>query len=180
MTRFAQIALPSTLRAFLALLLLTVVPADKSRADWPDHAVTIIVPFPRGGATDMLGRMLAVELAKRLGQNVTVKNMEGEVGSVGLRAAALAAADGYTLLVTTNAALINLIINPKLAAAAYNTPKDFEPIAYLGAAPNVIVVRSSSSIGSVAELIAKAKNNPGKLTCASPGIGSSSEVALEI
>ena len=180
MTRFAQITRPSILRAFLALLLLTVVLADKSRADWPDHAVTIIVPFPRGGATDMLGRMLAVELAKRLGQNVTVKNMEGEVGSVGLRAAALAAADGYTLLVTTNAALINLIINPKLAAAAYNTPKDFEPIAYLGAAPNVIVVRSSSSIGSVAELIAKAKNNPGKLTCASPGIGSSSEVALEL
>jgi tripartite-type tricarboxylate transporter receptor subunit TctC len=115
----------------------------------------------------MLGRLLAVELAKRLGQNVTVKNVEGEVGNIGLRAAALAAPNGYTLLITTNAALINLIINPKLAVTAYNTPKDFEPIAYLGAAPNVIVVRPSSGIGSIAELIAKAKDNPGKLTCAS-------------
>jgi tripartite-type tricarboxylate transporter receptor subunit TctC len=180
MMGFAQIALLQILRAVAALLLLTVGLASATRADWPQRTVTIIVPFPRGGATDMLGRLLAVELTKRLGQNVIVKNVEGEVGNVGLRAAALAAPDGYTLLITTNAALINLMINPNLAVTAYNTPKDFEPIAYLGAAPNVIVVRPSSDIGSVAELIAKAKNNPGKLTCASPGVGSSSEVALEL
>jgi tripartite-type tricarboxylate transporter receptor subunit TctC len=178
--RFAQIAVLLIPRAFAAVLLLTIVLEGETRADWPEGAITIIVPFPRGGATDMLGRLLAVELSQRLGQKITVKNVEGEVGNVGLRAAALAAPDGYTLLVTTNAALINLMINPKLAVTAYNTPKDLEPIAYLGAAPNVFVVRPSSDIGSVAQLIAQAKNNPGKLTCASPGVGSSSEVALEL
>lgn len=124
----------------------------------------------------MLGRLLAVEFSKRLGRNVTVKNIEGRSRQCWSQRCRLSC----PLLLTTNAALINLMINPKLAVTAYNTPKDFEPIAYLGAAPNVIVVPPSSDIGSVAQLIAKAKNNPGKLTCASPGVGSSSEVALEL
>ncbi len=104
----------------------------------------------------------------------------GESGSAGLRKAALAAPNGYTLLVTTNAALITLMINPKLSVTAYDTPKDFEPIAYLGSTPNVIVTRPSSGIASIADLIAKAKANPGKLTCGSPGFGTSSGVSLEL
>ena len=84
------------------------------------------------------------------------------------------------MLVTTNAALINLMINPKLSATAYDTPKDFAPIDYLGSTPNIIVTRPSSGIGSIAEFIAKAKANPGKRSCASPGVGSSSAMVVDI
>jgi tripartite-type tricarboxylate transporter receptor subunit TctC len=157
-----------------------LVCAGVSSAAWPDHGVTIIVPFPAGGATDLLGRILATNLTPIVGQQVTVKNLVGDVGSVGLRAAAAAAPNGYTLVVTTNAALINILIDRSLPRTAYDTPKDFAPIAYLGAAPNVIVASASSGIASVADLIAWAKANPGKLTCASPGVGSSSEVAVEL
>jgi tripartite-type tricarboxylate transporter receptor subunit TctC len=104
----------------------------------------------------------------------------GDVGNVGLRAAAMARPDGYTLLVTTNAALIQLLIDPSLSATSYNTPKDFAPIAYLGSTPNIFVTRPSSGIGSIAELIAKAKANPGKMSCASPGVGSSSGLAVDL
>ncbi|HEX3505610.1 MAG TPA: tripartite tricarboxylate transporter substrate binding protein [Xanthobacteraceae bacterium] len=157
-----------------------VVCAGGAFAAWPEHPVTIIVPFPTGGATDLLGRILATHLAPMIGQTVVVKNVVGEVGTAGLREAAAAAPNGYTLLVTTNAALINIQINKSLPRTAYDTPKDFAPIAYLGSAPNVVVTGASSGIDSVAGLIAWAKANPGKLTCASPGIGSSSEVALEL
>jgi tripartite-type tricarboxylate transporter receptor subunit TctC len=92
----------------------------------------------------------------------------------------MAAPNGYTLLVTTNAALINLVINPNLSKTAYDTLKDFAPIAYLGSTPLVIVTRPSSGIGSIADLIAKAKANPGKLSCASVGVGSPSGVVLDL
>jgi tripartite-type tricarboxylate transporter receptor subunit TctC len=92
----------------------------------------------------------------------------------------MATPNGYTLLVTSNAALINLIINPNLSKTAYDTLKDFAPIAYLGSSPVVIVTRPSSGIGSIADLIAKAKANPGKLSCASVGIGSPSGIALDL
>jgi len=163
---------------FIALTLLHG--GSQSRAGWPERPITIIVPFASGGATDLIGRLLARELAQRLGERVSVENLAGDVGNVGLRAAASARPDGYTLLVTTNAALINLMINPKLSATAYDTPKDFAPIDYLGSTPNIIVTRPSSGIGSIAEFIAKAKANPGKLSCASPGVGSSSGMVVDI
>jgi tripartite-type tricarboxylate transporter receptor subunit TctC len=149
-------------------------------AAWPEHAITIIVPFPTGGATDLLGRVLAAHLTPMLGQTVTVKNVVGEVGTTGLRAAAAAAPNGYTLVVTTNAALINIQIDKSLPHTAYDTPKDFAPIAYLGAAPNIIVAAAGADVDSIADLIAQAKAHPGKINCATPGIGSASEVALEL
>ena len=167
-----------TMAASTALIVLLSV--SQSRADWPERPVTIIVPFPRGGATDLLGRLLAARLTMRLGEPVAVENSVGGVGNVGLRAAAMATPNGYTLLVTTNAALINLAINPRLSITSYNTPDDFAPIAYLGDSPNVVVAEQSSDLGSVPALIAKAKANPGRLTCASPGVGSSSGMAVEL
>jgi tripartite-type tricarboxylate transporter receptor subunit TctC len=169
------------LRVTAVLIVLTLLlGSDQSLADWPEHPITIIAPFPPGGATDLIGRLLATELAQRFGEKVSVENLAGEVGNIGLGAAALARPDGYTLLVTTNAALINLMINPKLSATAYDTPRDFAPIAYLGSTPNVIVTGQSSGIGSIAEFIAKAKASPGKLSCASPGVGSSSGMAVDL
>ena len=180
MSKFAQ-TLVHFLRVMAAsTVLIALLSGSQSRANWPERPITIIVPFPQGGATDLIGRLLAEKLTMRLGKQVAVENRVGEVGNVGLRAAAKATPNGYTLLVTTNAALINLALNPTLSMTSYNTPKDFAPIAYLGDSPNVIVARPSSEIDSIAGLIAKAKANPGRLTCASPGIGSSSGMAVEL
>jgi tripartite-type tricarboxylate transporter receptor subunit TctC len=145
-------------------------------AAWPERTITIIVPFPAGGPNDLLGRLLAAELAPKLGQNVIVENRAGAVGNIGLATGARAAPDGYTLVVVTGVVLIN----PSVTNVAYDPIRDFAPIAYLGAAPNAIITRPASGITSVADLIAKAKENPGKLTYASPGLGSVSQLAVEL
>jgi tripartite-type tricarboxylate transporter receptor subunit TctC len=173
MTRIKKI-LPLALCA-LALLFGPLAPGD-ARAAWPDHTITIIVPFPPGGPNDLLGRLLAAELAPKLGQSVIVENRAGAVGNIGLTFGARAAPDGYTLVVVTGVVLIN----PSVTKVAYDPLKDFAPIAYLGAAPNAIITRPASGITSIADLIAKAKANPGKLTYASPGVGSVSQLAVEL
>ena len=114
-----------------------VLKSSVARAAWPDHTVTIIVPFPPGGPNDLLGRLLAAELAPKLGQNVIVENRAGAVGNIGLAAGARAAPDGYTLVVVTCVVLIN----PSVTKVTYDPLKDFAPIAYLGAAPNAIITR---------------------------------------
>ena len=158
------------------LFLAAFLTLGEARAAWPEHNITIIVPFPPGGPNDLLGRLLAAELAPKLGQNVIVENRAGAVGNIGLAAGARAAPDGYTLVVVTCVVLIN----PSVIKVAYDPLKDFAPIAYLGAAPNAIITRPASGITSVADLIAKAKANPGKLTYASPGLGSVSQLAVEL
>lgn len=147
-----------------------------ARAAWPEHNITIIVPFPPGGPNDLLGRLLAAELVPKLGQNVIVENRAGAVGNIGLAAGARAAPDGYTLVVVTGVVLIN----PSVTKVAYDPLKDFAPIAYLGAAPNAIITRPASGITSIADLIAKAKANPGKITYATAGLGSVSQLAVEL
>ncbi|HET7190514.1 MAG TPA: tripartite tricarboxylate transporter substrate binding protein [Pseudolabrys sp.] len=158
------------------LIAAALLPLDEARAAWPDHTITLIVPFPAGGPNDLLGRLLAAELAPKLGQNVIVENRVGAVGNIGLAAGARAAPDGYTLVVVTCVVLIN----PSVAKVGYDPLKDFAPIAFLGAAPNAIITRPASGITSIADLIAKAKANPGKLTFASPGVGSVSQLAVEL
>ena len=152
----------------LSMLLLAAVAAGTAHAAWPERSITIIVPFPPGGPNDLLGRLLAAELATKLGQSVIVENRAGAVGNIGIAAGARAAPDGYTLTVTTNVVLIN----PSVSSVAYDPIRDFAPVAYLGAAPNVIITRPATGIATVADLVAKAKAEPGKLTYASPGLGS--------
>ena len=160
----------------LALCALAILAAGPTQAAWPERNITIIVPFPPGGPNDLLGRLLAAELAPKLGQNVIIENRAGAVGNIGLAAGARAAPDGYTLVVVTGVVLIN----PSVTQVAYDPLKDFAPIAYLGAAPNAIITRPASGITSIADLIKKAKAEPGKLTYASPGVGSVSHLALEL
>jgi tripartite-type tricarboxylate transporter receptor subunit TctC len=169
-------------RVILALTACAMLcyPVTGARADWPERSITLIVPFAAGGTTDLIGRMLASELSVKLGQAVKVDNRVGDAGNVGLSAAAQAAPTGYTLVVTTNAVLINPILNPGLLKLAYDPLRDFSPIAFLGVAPNVIVTRPGSGIQTIGELIAKAKANPGKLSYASPGRGTSSQLAIEL
>ena len=160
----------------LSLVLALTLTSRAARADWPDHTITIIVPFPAGGPNDLLGRLLAAELAPKLGANVIAENRVGATGNIGLSTGARAKPDGYTLVVVTGVVLIN----PSVSKVAYDPLKDFAPVAYLGAAPNVIITRPASGITSIADLVAKAKANPGKLTYASPGVGSVSQLAVEL
>ena len=168
--------LPSRVVLIGFLLLAGFVSAAPAHAAWPERTITIIVPFPPGGPNDLLGRLLAAELAQKLGQNVIVENRAGAVGNIGITAAAHAAPDGYTLLCVTGVVLIN----PSVNKVGYDPVKDFAPVAYLGAAPNAIITRPASGIKSIADLIAKAKAEPGKLTYATAGTGSVSQLAVEL
>lgn len=167
-----RIALALTALAFALVLLMT----GQAHAAWPERTITIIVPFPPGGPNDLLGRLLAAELAPKLGQNVIVENKSGANGNIGIAAGARAAPDGYTLTEVTGV----ILINPSVTKTAYDPLKDFAPVAYLGASPNAIITRPASGITSIADLIAKAKANPGKLTFATAGTGSVSQLAVEL
>src|SRR5215216_309440 len=144
-------------------------------AAWPERSITIIVQFAPGGSNDLLGRILASELAPVLGQSVVVENRPGAAGNIGAGAAARAAPDGYTLAVLSGP----ILINPNLTKVTYDPMKDFAPVAYLGASPNVILTRPASGISSVQDLIAKAKAAPGTINFATPGTGSVSHLSVE-
>jgi tripartite-type tricarboxylate transporter receptor subunit TctC len=139
----------------IAVLAIAAAPA---RAAWPERPITIIVHFAPGGANDLLGRLIAAELAPALGQSVVVENRPGANGNIGLTAAARAAPDGYTLVVASGVVLIN----PSIAKVAYDPLKDFAPIAFLGSSPNVLLTRTSSPVTSVAQLVQKAKAEPAR------------------
>ena|SRR5690348_3093930 len=159
-----------------AVLLLATLATGEARAAWPERTITIIVPFAPGGPNDLVGRVLASELAPVLGTNVIVENRAGAVGNIGIAAGARAAPDGYTLVEVTNVVLIN----PSVSKVTYDPLRDFAPVAYLGGAPNAIVTRPDSGIKSVADLVAKAKAQPGRLTFATAGVGSVSHLAVEL
>jgi tripartite-type tricarboxylate transporter receptor subunit TctC len=144
-------------------------------AAWPDHTITIIAHFAPGGSNDLLARLIASELGPALKQNVIVENRPGANGNIGLTYVAHAAPDGYTLVVASGV----VEINPSIRKSGYEM-KDFAPVAYLGASPNVILTRPASGIATVKDLIAKAKAEPGKITYSSPGVGSVSQLAVEL
>jgi tripartite-type tricarboxylate transporter receptor subunit TctC len=144
-------------------------------AAWPDRTITIIAHFAPGGSNDLLARLIASELGPALKQNVIVENRAGANGNIGLTFAAHAAPDGYTLVVASGV----VEINPSIRTSGYEM-KDFAPVAYLGASPNVILTRPASGIATVKHLIAKAKADPGKITYSSPGVGSVSQLAVEL
>lgn len=147
----------------------------QAAAAYPEKPVTLVVPFPAGGATDALARLTAERLARQLGQTVVVDNRGGAGGGIAAEAALAAPRDGYTLFFATTG---TMAINPHIyRRLKYDPLKDFDPIGNVAAASNVLVVHPGVKAGSVAELIALAKASPGKLTYASSGIGSSSHLS---
>ena len=146
-----------------------------ARAEWPDRTITIVAHFAPGGSNDLLARLIASELGPALKQNVIVENRPGANGNIGLTFAAHAAPDGYTLVVASGV----VEINPSIRKSGYEM-KDFAPVAYLGASPNVILTRPGSGIATIKDLIDKAKAEPGKITYSSPGVGSVSQLAVEL
>lgn len=143
---------------------------------YPSRPIRIVIPFAAGGVTDVLGRILANEIARDWGQPVVVENVTGATAIIGTQQVARAAPDGYTLLVTSNAHTINPALRKRLP---FEPVKDFTPITLLAAAPNMLVVRSDSPIRSVVDYVAAAKARPGEVNYASSGIGTSLHIAGE-
>jgi len=152
------------LKAAGALVALTAVAAAQ---DYPAKPVRIIVPFPPGAINDSVGRLVATHLSNRLGKQFVVDNRAGAGGVVGSELVVNAPKDGHTLLIVSLA----ITVNPWLYALPYDQSKAFAPIAVVATAPNVISVNPDLPVQSVAELIALAKKQPGKLQYASSGVG---------
>lgn len=145
---------------------------------WPDKPITLIVPFPPGGSTDMIARTLSAKLGEKLGgATVVVENKAGATGTIGASQVAKAPADGHTLLV---ASLGPFVIAPHLIKANYDALKDLDPITVVVQAPNVLVVPAASPLKSMADVLAYEKANPGKMTFASSGNGSSDHLTAEL
>lgn len=148
-------------------------------AGYPEKPIRLIVPFPAGGATDLMARSLGQKLSERLGQPVVIDNRAGAGGGVGAEAAAGAAPDGYTLLFAT---MGSLTINPSLYKnLRYDALKSFEPITLTHSTTNLLVINPAIvQVGSVTELIELARKNPGKLSFASAGNGTTSHLSGEL
>lgn len=145
---------------------------------WPDKAVTIVVPFPPGGSTDTIARAMAQKMGEQLGQPFVVDNRPGATGTIGATAVKRAAADGYTLLF---ASLGPYVITPHLMKTApYDAQKDFDYITVPVQAPNVLVASPAQKARTVADVIAELKAQPGKVSFASSGNGSSDHLSAEL
>ena len=145
---------------------------------WPDKPVTLVVPFPPGGSTDMIARTLAPKLQEKLGGTFITDNKAGATGTIGAAQVARAPADGHTLLVTS---LGPLVIAPHLLTKVnYDALKDFDYLSVAVQAPNVLVVPASSSFKSMADVLAFQKSHPDKMTFASSGNGSSDHLTAEL
>jgi len=155
-------------RAAFAALALSLSSAASAQANYPDHPIRLIIPFPPGGSNDIVGRLIADQLSKRLGQQVVVDNRGGAGGTIGTEMAATAIPDGYTLLFISSA----FASNPSMYKLSYNQEKAFAPVGMIAAGPNVLAVAPTLPVKNVAELIALAKAKPGTLYYASAGIGS--------
>jgi tripartite-type tricarboxylate transporter receptor subunit TctC len=154
-----------------------LVPRTARAAGYPDRTVRIIVPFAPGGPTDIMARVMGTHLGEAVGGTFIVENRAGAGGNIGIGVADHADPDGYTLLITSSA----YVVNPGLyAKIPYDPYKDFAPIAELGTSPNVILVDPKLGVNSVAELVAHAKANPNELNYASPGIGTTPHLSGEL
>jgi len=162
-------------RIFAAAIVLMVSAAAHSQ-DWPQHAVTVVVPFGPGGSADLMGRILSTHLQTRFGVSFVVDNKGGAGGSIGTGFVAKAANDGYTLLVgTVSSHAINAALYTKLA---YDLDRDFQPVSLLVRFPNLLIVSPKIRVASVAGLIDYLKANPGKVNYGSSGIGTSSHLSV--
>jgi tripartite-type tricarboxylate transporter receptor subunit TctC len=159
----------------ILLILVLLLQTPLLHAAYPDRPIRLIVAYPPGGGTDIIARLIAPELSKRLGQTITIENRGGASGNIGTEAAVNSAPNGYTLLmgnIGPNA--INVSIFKKLP---FHPEKDLAPISLVAITPNILVANNNLPVKSIADLIAFAKSSPGKINYPSAGAGTSSHLA---
>jgi tripartite-type tricarboxylate transporter receptor subunit TctC len=166
----------SSIAALALAAMVVALPAAEAQ-DYPSRAVKIIVPFPAGGTADVMPRIFSDWLAKKWGEPVVIENRSGAAGNIGAESVAKADPDGYTLLAAPPPPLV---INQNLYPRLGFDPTEFVPIVIMGRVPNALVVNAKVPLASVAEVIAFAKANPGKLTCATQGNGTTSHLTSEL
>jgi tripartite-type tricarboxylate transporter receptor subunit TctC len=164
------------LAAAAALIVVSTATAGLAQS-YPSKPVRVVVPYPPGGSTDIVARVIGEQLSQSMGQRFVVDNRPGAGGNIGMQLAAGAEPDGYTVVVGTTAHAINMTLFKDLP---YDTVKDFEPIALLTEIPLILVVNPAVEAQSVADLIALAKERPGTLNVASSGNGQSTHLAAEM
>lgn len=165
-----------TIAVVLGLLAFAFSPLQA--ADYPNRPVSLVVGFPPGGPSDVLARVIGKKLEQIVGPPFVIDNRPGAGGNIAAEAVARAAPDGYTLLMGNNSILAtNAVLYKKVA---FDPEKDFEPIALIGSQANILVVNPNVPARSLAELIALAKANPGKLNFASSGHGAAAHLAGEL
>jgi tripartite-type tricarboxylate transporter receptor subunit TctC len=154
-----------------------LAPWQAQAQTYPEHPIRFVVPYPPGGGTDVIARIVQGKLQAALGQNIVIDNKGGAGGSVGTDIVAKAPSDGYTVLFTLNSHTVNPAIYAKLP---FDTLKDFEPVGTVASLPQILVANPAFPANSVAELIAMAKAKPGTLAYASVGVGSPGHLAGEL
>ena len=162
--------------ALVYLALAAGAPFAAIAQEFPVRPLRLIIPYPPGGGTDLIGRIVAKRVGDRLGQTVVVDNRAGGNGAIGAAAAASGAPDGHTLLmiISTHTVL------PSLQKLSYDLVKDFTAVTHIADLPNVLGVRNALPVTSVAELIALARKNPGQLTYAGAGLGGPSHLSAAL
>ena len=158
-------------------LIIGCAPLPAQAAAWPERAITIVVPFQPGGASDSLGRVLIKPLTEAFGKSVVIENRPGAGGNIGIAAVARAKPDGYTLLLTSSVVGVNSSL---YKAAGFDPIRDFAPISDSGASPNVIATRADSGINSLNEMLAIARAKPDYLNYSSGGIGVTPHLGMEL
>ncbi len=166
------------MKKILLAAALALTASFSALAAYPEKPVTLVVPFPPGGSSDQIARVLAPKLQEKLGGSFIIDNKAGATGSIGATFVKRAPADGYTLFVTSLGPLV--IVPHLLKGLQYDPLKDFDPITVAVQAPNVLVVPASSPYKSVADIIAQLKKSPGKMSFCSSGNGSSDHLTAEL
>jgi tripartite-type tricarboxylate transporter receptor subunit TctC len=169
--------LTAVLGAVAATAIAAVAIAQGGAANYPDHPIRVIVPVPAGGGVDTITRLVTGQMRATLGQPLVVENKAGVGGSVGAEAVFNSAPDGYTILASQPSPITT---NPYLYKSLNYDPTQLAPIVVMSHVPNVLLVRASLPVKNVAEFIAYAKANPGKLNYASQGIGTTSHLTAEL
>lgn len=158
--------------------LISILLATAAVADYPEHAIRLIVPFAPGAGTDAVARLTAQKLEEQLKQPVVVENRVGASGAIGTQAAAAATADGYTLLFVASPFTTVAAATP--AVANYDPVKQFAPVALIAAGPLVWITHANAPFASMKDMIAFARTHPGKLAYGSAGAGGVNHLALEL
>src|SRR5215510_7349313 len=163
--------------ALSALLGAALLAGTASAQHFACKPVRIIVPFPAGGPTDVVARLIGAKLSEKLGQQFVIENQGGAAGNLGMANAAKAAPDGYTILFVSS----SYVVNPSLyAKVPYDPDRDFIPLTKAGAATHALLVHPDVPAKSVQELVDLIRANPGKYTIASPGLGTTPSLSIEL